>query len=358
MLKATLRIFVFFVFFLALSGCLKEPIYPTKATQEITILKNGQGHVRYVGTFRDVYPEWLQFEAFMKKQKEIEEKDGKYSSAKEFSERALQEIGSDPKSKVHIESVGQSTHKIEYEKDFLWKSGLPYLLESDSILSKCWLGFTAFSKSSRNTIFQSEPQKDFKEFYDLLIKQYRSPKENRKQDEPDLSAFFPILKNLKGELIIRTDGIVAHHNAQRVSKNKDGLSEYRWNINGENLYQVEFLLAFDQADLDRFYLDSAKTPKDCEKISSNDWRQVCRLKAAKPGSSCREIISDDCKCGPFVISDNVGNRQKNRGYKIVHAEGELEGCTDEQGNTESVTVKTTGACRLYPLTKDCTGKAE
>lgn len=109
----------------------------------------------------------------------------------------------------------------------------------------------------------------------------------------------------------------------------------------------------NQADLDRGFLDSAESNKDCEKIVDIGFRQTCLLKTAKPGTPCREIVGDDCKCGPFVITNNVGDLMKNTGYTIVHHEGVLDGCTDDKAKTQFATVKTTGYCRVQPLDRKC-----
>jgi hypothetical protein len=46
---------------LLLSACHEEALYPSNATQEITLLRSGEGTIRYTGTFRDAYPELTKF---------------------------------------------------------------------------------------------------------------------------------------------------------------------------------------------------------------------------------------------------------------------------------------------------------
>lgn len=79
-----------------------------------------------------------------------------------------------------------------------------------------------------------------------------------------------------------------------------------------------------------------------------------KLRTAKPGTRCMDIIGQNCKCGPFQFVTLSGKPKAYAKYSILTPTGEVRGCAGKDGNVDAVMVETTGRCVLKGLPGVCT----
>lgn len=364
-MSSTLRLlFSTIVACLLLCACVDEnSLYPSGAVLEVTLLKSGRGQVHYQGRFRDAHPELKEFfEGSGSKEQDKADSPKKYLTATELEERVFSAFEDLPG--LHLKKAGPSTYTLDYEADFALDKA-PALLEPQSALANHWISLVAFEHRAKGMAWEAVPQRNAKKLFDLLVAEKKNPGSNK---EVNVRPLLPLLEKLRGELVIRTDGIVDEHNATSVRENPNGITEYRWKLNADNFHAVQFGVAMNQAEserertlkakraaeLDKELAYAAASAAECARVKSPKIREACLVRTAPPGTSCQSLIGHECVCGPFVIRMRGDNEPVvNAAYTITHAEGTTTGCTNERGETQAITLSKTGECTFTQERKPC-----
>lgn len=240
------------------AGCYE--LIPVKATQTLTIHKNGSVQVSYAGEFTDLRGLMM----------EMERREGKRFEdvSPEAQEAFVNSIGS-RKGVRRIEHLGGGRYRLVYEAAGKMETGLlPALIDAAAAGSWPIPGFIHLERD------RSGPER------------WSTPDDSNKRNKEEISAMIAepraggtevarLLRQLSGTLLVRTDARVESHNADSTRRLPDGMTEYRWQINGENLFGVRFVVSLEDAGTRRSASGSHL-----------------------PGGPCRWTAWDPCK-GPF-----------------------------------------------------------
>lgn len=114
--------------------------------------------------------------------------------------------------------------------------------------------------------------------------------------------------------------LVVQSNAPVEKELPSGRVRYSWHWTPTGAYvPIQFAFALDKQDIAQL-----------------------KLLTAKPGTSCENLIGQDCKCGPFTLVERNGGPVPHAPYELHVDSDVFRGCTDAEGNTQTVTVKITG----------------
>lgn len=288
---------------LVLNGC--DDIVPQRVDENIVIHRDGKIDVHYYGTFSDTY-EILG--SLGSRSVNLPSRD---SFEKQILEKYLGEKGINT-----VLRTAANTYSLDYaETGSVSKGDFPSLLVAGSTLAERMPSFISFTRVDELELgFRTKENKTIKELKDLL-----------KENNPTATVVRRMLDSLHGTLTIRIDAaLVGDQNAQRVTHDKDGWTEYKWVIDKTTLSKVKFTFFLGEHD-----------------------SAMNKLLTSPPGSDCMKVIGSMCKCGPFVLEQmQTGESVGNRAYKITTSEGIQRGCSDKNGTIKAISVRRTGPCDL------------
>jgi hypothetical protein len=279
-----------------LGGC----VIPQNVTQTVSVQKDGNIEMTYEGEFGALDE---LFEIVDKKAPGV-----MGMSELEMEEMVIKKIESSPycielkKIKPHTfyaklqDELKTPKNQVKFFSQIY--SFVPMLVELKNISQLSSVAYEIDDLTRRNTGMQI---KELEEPLDRIIK----------------SKF--VVANVKVEI---DEDMVLGSNAQTIKPLPDGRKSYEWVLKRDNNNSVDFAFSFNKKD-----------------------KEAYRVKKAPSGSSCKELIGKDCKCGPFVIV-RTGKRMPNTPYIIKSPTGEYKGCSDQDGRTIYVPSPITGECSV------------
>ena len=308
---------------LLLCGCDIEYLYPTNATEEITIHKDGKAEVRYHGEFTDSYV--IASKLFATMGIENDAKRVALPTRNEFVKTLTDRVQAYESGALHLKRISDDKYQIDYQSkiDLSGESGNQMIEDGQPEGLVLLSGF--FYSSNR---WESRQVGNWSDNLNELRKMEEDPQQVEPRDRRAFQAIIREIRNLRGTLIIRTDALVTEHNATATKKLDGGFTEYRWDIDSKNIDKTTF-----QAD-----------------TSSGD---ELKIRTAKPGTRCMDIIGHNCKCGPFQLITASGKPKAYAKYSILTPTGEVHGCADKDGNVDAIMVETIGRCGLKYTPGEC-----
>lgn len=278
---------------LMLAGCEYPELYPSGATQIITVGTDGEVTMSYTGTFRDTFDV---LDGFLKEvgRRDPERVHGAPNFTRADVVRGLRKTLDGAGARFRIGS--DDTVRIErFESDDPdgWPSTITYLGkvfrhgEIVEIIGDHEVEEAASQAAEAGAAAgQADPGEAF---FGTLIADKVGP-------------------HFRGTLIVRTRGLVREHNADETGEGRDGYTEYLWRL-GFPPRQPQMV------------------------IDTREYSEAQRkLLMASPGTSCHDLISEQCSCGPFQLLTPGGREPvANARYRITTDEQTSEGCTDASG---------------------------
>ena len=313
-----------------LSACDSDGLLPNGATEDITLLKNGYGNVRYSGEMFDVYESLTLLEKFLTSKNNAENEANIFASRSEYVLQNIQAI----KNKLETEDVnfslitsGNKHYFADYQASFKSNdTNLPLLIKDNDAQTDTFVSFVALNNDKDGFTLKARLSPDD-------TKTIMDDNDPTIKDKNDLMPFVKSLQNkiktLNGQVNLVTDAIVIEHNADSVENLSNGSVKYHWDISYSNFYKIHLMAAYTKYGV-----------------------ALLKLKNAKAGTTCIDLIGEDCKCGPFNLVDNMGNASANMGYELYGPEGMTTGCTNFKGDIPKVMSPITGECTVK-LTKKC-----
>lgn len=298
----------------AMPGCYE--VIPVKATQEMTIHKDGSVEISYVGEFVDLRHFVVAVEATKARNGAMET----HPSPAEH-QRFIEKI-SGIEGVREFQYLGADAYRLVYSARGNLKSDeIPEIIDANLGDSYKIPGFIQLSGDRNGERFITPDARNDKsrtEWEALSRENDSMGKEIRR-----------LMRQLKGELKIRTDAYVESHNAASVQKLPNGMTEYRWSIHGDNIFNVRLALSLNKPNGGRF--DPTRYP---------------------PGTDCIKTFGSECQCSFSLVEQNSAVPLAHRAYRIEMRRGKvIEGCSDAQGNTKVVTSRVTGSCKVIVLTE-------
>ena len=285
-----------------IGGCIAYA--PQKVAQTIKISKDGQVSTTYEGEFNNL-------EGFIKS---IYQEKGEKFDIDEYRKQSLENL----KQKDYISDIykiAPDTYHLKWHEetslDKLWDTKLLSGSGEDEIPS--FLRFAEYNQLSNDayqiySVIQAFEKEDDKDpFYKKLTENYINK--------------FKLLTRIE----LPKDWILKH-NADKTTELGNGIVALEWNLNLKKTKEISVIFSKDPHDIKPFQLMDA--PK---------------------GSSCKGIVGEQCKCGPFKIMSPAGDVYANQAYELHHPNGVKKGCSDKDGNVEAVLSDITGECSVTLL---------
>ncbi len=284
------------------AGCIAYA--PQKVAEIVKINKDGQISATYEGEFNNL-------EGFIKS---IYQEKGDKFDIDEYRKQSFENL----KQKDYLSDIyntAPDTYHIKWHEDTsldkLWDTKLLSGRGEDEIPS--FLRLTEYNQLSNDayqiySVVQGFDKEDNKDpFYKQLTKNYINK--------------FKLLTRveLPKEWILK-------HNADKTTELGDGMVALEWKLNLKKTKEISVIFSKDPRDLKLFQLMDA--PK---------------------GSSCKGLVGERCKCGPFKITSATGNVYANQAYELHHPNGIKKGCSDKDGKVEAVLSDITGECSVTLL---------
>ncbi len=298
---------------LGMPGCYE--VVPVKATQELTIHKDGSIEVSYIGEFTDLRLVAEAMEAGKRKEP--------ITPSLAERERFLGKIR-DIEGVKTFEYLGADTYKLAYHaKGKAQTAGIPRLIDGSS--AEWVIPSLVQLRLDRDQLTTPDEQN---------ARSRREWEEISRGNDALAKEVNRLLRQMKGTLRIHTNGYVRHHNAEKVRNLPNGMAEYEWRVNGGSVFKVQFSMTLHEPDDKQF--DPARYP---------------------PGTDCIKAFGEECQCSFVLKQQNTDDPLVNRAYRIEAGRGKVvEGCTDVQGNTMVLTSRVTGPCTVILLTESESAK--
>lgn len=294
----------------SLAGCIE--LIPRDVSETITIERDGRVEVEYEGTFND-----LRDFVFA-----VDADNGEKSNFKPDAQNAayLDKLKADPQIVV-VEQRPKGIYRLRWrDEGNLAESKIPQLLSvygSDRIPRL--LQMSGFGELSSSAYYISNT-----DLSDLKDADGFPPGSRAAKVVGDY------FKRFKGKVSIRVDpSMVLAQNAEKAYTESNGMQRFEWSLSATGKNEIELAITLDKRDFTAF-----------------------KIMNSPQGTSCKELIGQNCKCGPFLISESNGTVLANRGYELNTPMGSKRGCTDKDGNVDAVEIAVTGECTLKLLPPD------
>jgi len=280
----------------ALTGCDSTDLYPSGATQTITVAKSGRVTMSYTGSFRDTFDVVDSLLTESARRNPGERPESPSSVRAELTaelRRSLDGAGA----KYRIGGDGTvRMERFELDDPRAWPSTVAYLVtvsERDEIVEIN--GDPEVLSATAEPAAATDSPQDADE---ALIRKFIADK---------------VGPHFHGTLIVRTEGWVREHDADEVRQRGDGYTEYRWQI--------------------------GYPPREPHMVIDNHAYSDAQRKllTAEPGTSCMALIGAQCACGPFQLRTPFDEKPvANARYRITTDHETREGCTDANGKAPAI----------------------
>ena len=311
-----------------LAGCLE--FVPIRVTQLLVVESDGSFVATYAGTFQDLHSIAEAIDADKGRKPRTSVRPGEQTPSQQIRERYRQRASFESVRQVrpHVFELRLRTagHLLQ-SRDWTDPGSLLYAYGTSEEVPR--LVGAARAAGDNETIMLVD-----------LVQGDRQRQEISGMEEAGGPHFRRTLGRLLNQMdatvsVEIPDRLVERHNATSVKDLGNGRSLYSWKVHPRKAVPVVFVA----------YFGDRTSP-------------AYKISRSAPGTRCKDLIGDDCKCGPFVLKMPFGEKAPGRvAYELAVQDRVLQGCSSDDGEIQAVPVETTGGlCRLTVLPEEVSAR--